>query len=158
VESVAQQRGKAVTTLNQALFGAVREFERFRVAIARDNGVTVTELRALARIGDGDALGAGGRITPKQLATQLELTTGAVTALTDRLVDDGLVEREPNPDDRRSLLLAPTEAGDKLLAAVVAHYEELVRQATGEVDTAQLDELSGLLATIVAHARQQDFA
>ena len=141
------RRRKAVGVLNRSLFAVVREFERFRGSIARERGLTVTELRALARVAEG------GHITPKQLAQQLELTTGAVTALTDRLVDGGLVTREPNPDDRRSLLLAPSEAGVQLMGDVIAAYEEIVRKSTLDVDDQQLEEFATLLDGLVANGQ-----
>jgi DNA-binding MarR family transcriptional regulator len=151
-------RTKAVSRLNASLFGAVREFERFRAAIVREAGISVTDLRALARIGDLNRTGQGSPLTPKQLAAQLELTTGAVTALTDRLIEHGLITREANPGDRRSLLLGLTPAGSELLADVVVQYEKVVDAATRDVDTERLDDLSSLLTQVIAYAKQQDFA
>lgn len=141
------RRRKAVEVLNRSLFNVVREFERVRGSIARDHGVTVTELRALTRIVEGR------EITPKLLAQQLELTTGAVTALTDRLVESGYVSREPNPDDRRSLLLAPTESGSRLMREVVEAYEAIVRQRTVEVDDERLEEFATLLDVLLPNGQ-----
>ena len=137
-------RRKAVSVLNQSLFGIVREFERFRASIAREHGVTVTELRALSRVA------ACQHVTPKQLAQQLELTTGAVTALTDRLVNAGLLTREPHPTDRRSLLLGPTDAGAKLMDDVIAQYEQIVAQSTLDIEDEKLEEFAALLDGVVA--------
>jgi DNA-binding MarR family transcriptional regulator len=140
------RRRKAVAVLNSSLFAVVREFERFRGGVARSHGLSVTELRALSRIVEG------GRITPKTLATLMEMTTGAVTALTDRLVEAGLVTREANPGDRRSLFLAPTEAGAATMAHVIETYEDLVRDATEEIDDDHLEEFAALLDGLVTHS------
>src|SRR5580698_5169113 len=46
-----------------------------------------------------------GSATPGQLATRTGLTTGGVTVVLDRLEKAGFVKREPNPNDRRSLIV-----------------------------------------------------
>ncbi|PZF63376.1 hypothetical protein DEI81_08225 [Curtobacterium sp. MCBD17_013] len=50
-------------------------------------------------------------VTPKQASEYLALSTGATTNLVDRLVDRGHIERRPNPEDRRSVLLQLTPTG-----------------------------------------------
>ena len=46
--------------------------------------------------------------TPSELAKHTGLTSGATTAMLDRLEKAGLIERKPNPDDRRGTLILPT--------------------------------------------------
>lgn len=48
-----------------------------------------------------------GGATPKQLAEATALTTGAITGIIDRLERAGYAKREPNPDDRRSVIVRP---------------------------------------------------
>lgn len=50
-------------------------------------------------------------VSPKDLATRLEHTTGSITALVDRLEKTGHLERRPHPTDRRSQTLHLTEKG-----------------------------------------------
>ncbi len=47
-------------------------------------------------------------VTPRRLADHLGITTAATTALIDRLVGSGHLQRVPHPQDRRSILLIPT--------------------------------------------------
>ena len=54
-----------------------------RAALARDVGISVPELLAL------ENLGADGGLGPSELARRLQLSTGAVTALVDRLEASG---------------------------------------------------------------------
>lgn len=49
-----------------------------------------------------------GQATAGELAQRTALTTGAVTKLIDRLANAGLVERTPDPADRRRVLLSVT--------------------------------------------------
>lgn len=46
-----------------------------------------------------------GPVTPGKLADWTGLSTGGVTVMLDRLEKGGLIRREPNPADRRSILI-----------------------------------------------------
>jgi MarR family 2-MHQ and catechol resistance regulon transcriptional repressor len=83
----------------------VRAMEGNRRKVASDFGLTEIEIRALFRIAEA------GNIMPKELASDLLVTTGAVTGVSDRLIASGLVTRIAHPDDRRSLFLELTVAG-----------------------------------------------
>jgi len=49
--------------------------------------------------------------TPTELAKYTGLSSGATTAMLDRLEKEGFIERRPNPDDRRGTLIALAESG-----------------------------------------------
>lgn len=51
-----------------------------------------------------------GPLSPSALATQLHLTTAAVTSVIDRLVQAGHVRRVPHRSDRRRIVVEPTES------------------------------------------------
>jgi DNA-binding MarR family transcriptional regulator len=55
--------------------------------------------------------GAPYRLSAGQLAEHLGLSSGAMTNRLDRLEAAGLVQRLPDPDDRRGVLVEPTEEG-----------------------------------------------
>jgi DNA-binding MarR family transcriptional regulator len=82
--------------LHRDLSGAVIIFHE---AVSRRLGMTAAERRTLS------VLGEMGVATPGQLATATGLTTGAITGIVDRLEKAGYAKREPNPDDRRSVLI-----------------------------------------------------
>ena len=62
------------------------------------------------------------------LASTLDVSVSGATALVDRLVEQELVERSPDPEDRRSVLCLPTEKGRglgyRLLAARRSRWGE----------------------------------
>ena len=70
-----------------------------------------------------------GIATPTELARHTGLTSGATTAMLDRLEKAGLIERRPNPDDRRGTLVAPVKSG----AEKVASGFESARKAQEEL-------------------------
>jgi DNA-binding MarR family transcriptional regulator len=51
------------------------------------------------------------RLSAGELAEGMGLSSGAMTNRLDRLETAGLVRRLPDPDDRRGILVEPTEAG-----------------------------------------------
>jgi DNA-binding MarR family transcriptional regulator len=56
-----------------------------------------------------DILDQHGRMSAGDLAEASRLTTGAITAVIDRLERAGLARRVPDPSDRRRVLVEPTE-------------------------------------------------
>jgi DNA-binding MarR family transcriptional regulator len=81
------------------------ENSRLLNALASSLRIAATDFRALFHIASVD------QVTPKQISEHLGLTTGAMTALVDRIEGAGLAARVPNPNDRRSLLVELTDAG-----------------------------------------------
>ncbi|HWA01026.1 MAG TPA: MarR family transcriptional regulator, partial [Caulobacterales bacterium] len=70
------------------------------------------------------ALSALGVATPGQLAKLSGFTTGAITGIVDRLERAGYAKREPNPNDRRSLLVRPLQQ-EKVRAALFPAFQSL---------------------------------
>jgi DNA-binding MarR family transcriptional regulator len=58
-----------------------------------------------------------GIASPSGLARHTGLTSGATTAMLDRLEKAGFIERRPNPDDRRGTLIAPAESASEKVAS-----------------------------------------
>ncbi len=54
-----------------------------------------------------DILHEKGPITAGELSKLTGLTTGSVTALIDRLEKTGFVQRQPDPQDRRKVIIVP---------------------------------------------------
>lgn len=127
-----------------AAFGAVVRAEKGLVGqISTRAGIHETGLRALTLIDDT------GYSTATELAGYLGLTSGAVTNMVDRLTDAGLVERRPNPSDRRGSLIMLSPAGEGVIADARERYATVLRQvsATVGVDLTSVfnDVATGLL-------------
>lgn len=71
-------------------------------------GVNTTDSRAI------DLIDQAGRITAGDLARELRLSTGAVTAIVDRLEKAGYARRVADPDDRRRVLIEVTAKVQRL--------------------------------------------
>lgn len=94
-------------------------------ATFEEHGLSTSEfdvLAALRRAGDDHAR------TPGELSRTLMLSPGGMTNRLDRLEEMGLVRREPDPDDRRSLRVVLTDEGrQKVDEAVTAHVTNEAR-------------------------------
>lgn len=106
----------SVDSLANALHMVETAQRHLRTRIAQDIGVNVTDLTVISVIGDL------GRMTPKLLASEISMGTGAVTAVIDRLVGAGHLARVPNPRDRRSVFLELTEDGRRTLQRMTGAY------------------------------------
>ena len=83
------------------------------------HGLTIADfdvLAALRRAGDPFVL------RPTDLARQLMLSPAGMTGRLDRLDRAGLVERRPDPDDRRSWLIQLSEQGRRVVDAAVSDH------------------------------------
>ena len=89
------------------------------------------------------------QLSPTELYNSLLITSGAVTNRLERLTAAGLVRRVPDPRDGRSLLVALTPKGRRLIDRVLAlHYErerELLRALAPRQRKALATELRRLL-------------
>lgn len=102
---------------------------RHRSAVSRRLGLSDSEMLAVAH------LAQRGRLSPSELAELLDLSSGGVTALVQRLELAGHVERHAHPTDRRSVLL-------ELSGALVERAGEAFHPLVGALDevTAELSE------------------
>lgn len=80
-------------------------------------GINRTDGRCL------DAISRLGRVSAGQLAIESGLTTGAVTAVIDRLEAAGYVQRIRDPLDRRKVWVEPTPHVSKLIETIFGVYD-----------------------------------
>ena len=94
------------------------------------------------------------RLTMSELAQELALTSGGITRLVDRMADEGLVERQSCPSDRRSVHVALTPAGyAKLADATAEHLVGLDRHLLGPLDAADRTALARALRKLGGEPR-----
>ncbi len=109
--------------------------------------VTMPQLRVLI-------LASAGPLNVSAVAQDLGVHPSNATRTCDRLVRAGLIERNPDPDDRRHVRLTATEAGTRLLNKVMEERRTrvvtILEQMTEEDRTALADSLAAFTAA-VAH-------
>ncbi|MEY9843807.1 MarR family winged helix-turn-helix transcriptional regulator [Streptacidiphilus sp. MAP5-3] len=90
------------------------------------------------------------QLSPGQLLTQTLVTSGTMTNRIDRLAGKGLVQRLPDPDDRRGVLVRLTQAGQERADAALSGLLDHERQILAELPDGQRKELASLLRQLVA--------
>lgn len=110
-----------------ALVGMIRRAEESQEAAARQHGIHPTDFRCL-----GYLLARNEPVSPRDIIAYLGLTSGAGTALLDRLEKAGFIRRERHPTDRRSVLIVLDEAA-------AAEPVALHRRISTEYDAALAD-------------------
>ena len=92
--------------------------------------------------------GAGQPLSPTAIAQRLIVTTASVTSLLDTLERRGLVERRPDPADRRRLLVAITDDGLALVDQFLPEVVALQTAVMAPLSESQRRQLVKQLATV----------
>lgn len=109
-------RDELMAALAQEMPSYISATVRFQVAVAHQLGMPVTDVHALA------ALLETGPVGVSRLAELMGTTASAATRVADRLERGGFVRREPDPDDRRRIVL---QLVPERLAAVAEFYRPM---------------------------------
>ena len=120
----------------EAIRGWQTDQDMFDEAVAIHLGINRTDSRCL------DILDRGGRMTAGQLATSARLTSGAGTAVLDRLERAGFVRRVDDPADRRRVLV---EVTPELATRSAPLYGPMVEEGVGWIATYTDDQLETIL-------------
>jgi DNA-binding MarR family transcriptional regulator len=115
-----------------------------------DLGLSPAETNVLA------CLGGAEPPTIRRVGEATAQPPSTLTGLLDRLERRGLVERRPNPRDRRSTLVVPTPAGRaaaRRVAKAFARVEARIPQGTRAGAAALLEEIETALDARVSEPR-----
>lgn len=97
-----------------------------------------------------------GRISQARLAERLEIEPISVSRLIDRMAELGWVVREPDPNDRRSRIVVPTEKAQAAYAQglVIADgvYEEAMQGLPDDQRHAMIASLRQVIANLAEEA------
>ncbi len=88
-------------------------------------------------------------LTPTDLYREMMLSSGAMTNRIDRLEAEGLVERRPDPNDRRGTLVSLTKKGKALIDKALGEHVENERRLLRALSEKERAQLSGLLRKLL---------
>jgi DNA-binding MarR family transcriptional regulator len=121
------------------------EFER---TLGIELSVNPTDLEAM------EHLLMSGPLSPGELARRLRISTASTTTAIDRLVAVGHVSREPDPEDRRRLLVVPKPASrDRAMARIIPMIMG-VNAELDDFDDGERDAITRYLRRVVALYRE----
>jgi DNA-binding MarR family transcriptional regulator len=90
------------------------------------------------------------RMNPTALYGSVILSSGGMTKRLDRLERAGLVERLPDPTDRRGRLVGLTDHGREVVDAALLDHLENEQQLLAALDSEEREQLGGLLRKLLA--------
>lgn len=115
----------------------------FRHMVGEVLGVNVTDMACLSLIL------LKGIATPSELARYTGLTSGATTVMLDRLERAQLIERRPNPQDRRGRLIVLTSERNDEIGAMYAAGRAAIMKKISSYSESELELLADYFGTQV---------
>ena len=94
--------------------------------------------------------------TQLALAQSGRLDKSTMVVAVDALEEEGLVERRPDPKDRRARIVVPTDAGRKLLARAEGVVLGVEDDVLADLSAEELRVVRGLLTRLVVGRRSAD--
>ncbi len=88
------------------------------------------------------------RLTPTQIGARMVMERSNLTAILDRMERDNLCVREPNPLDRRSLMIRLTDEGREKLDEASELYSESISTIVRGLSPAELQRVVDLLTKL----------
>lgn len=137
-----QEQPETITQLAELLARASWRLRRNERKALAPYGLTFAGARALRALVDS------GSLRMSELAEALEIVPRTATTRVDGLEQAGLVARSADPNDRRSILVTPTQQGRELVARLVAERRagaQALFARLGAQDQAELARLLSLL-------------
>lgn len=132
-----------------ALRDVVVATDAYRQTVARVLGLGVSEAATI-----GELLHEGPQ-RPTALARRAGITSASMTGQLDRLELAGLVVRQNDPGDRRSVLVVLTDNGRSVITALFALFAEDVTAGVVGAHPDHIAELTRVLGVVASalHAR-----
>lgn len=90
----------------------------------------------------------------QELARRLLVGRSNITMLLPQLEKDGLVVREPDPEDKRAFRLSMTQKGEELLQRALQVYTGIIDRVMAQSSAAECDQMGELMRRIVDELRE----
>jgi DNA-binding MarR family transcriptional regulator len=132
----------AEESLSEAFWAVARRLRHRTRETLSPWDVTPSQSRAL------DVLTRHGESRLSVLADHLRIAARSATEVVDDLQERGLVERRPDPADRRATLVALTAAGIETTAAIRSARQAEAERFFGSLSDSDRAELSRILLSL----------
>lgn len=129
-----------------------RHLDVARRAAFAEHGIEQWEFDVLAAL---RRAGPPYQLSPGRLLRETLVTSGTMTNRVDRLAARGLVERLPDPGDRRGVLVRLTDDGRETVDSALAGLLEVERPLLGALSGEDRDRLAGLLRRLATSMRAE---
>ena len=93
-------------------------------------------------------------MTLGELSQRMMVSNGNVTGLSERLVEQGLLDRRASPTDRRAQIVSLTAEGRRMFRTMARTHEDWVADIFSGLSAGEIDTLMALLAKTKASTRK----
>jgi DNA-binding MarR family transcriptional regulator len=153
LDAMLEVWAREIPNLDPVTEGIVERIQKLAKAFDRslDDTLAATGLdrRAFHVLGKLRKVGRPYQRSAGQLAEQMGLSSGAMTNRLDRMEAAGLIRRIPDPNDRRGILVEPTEDGLAIWDRAVGTQAEREAKFAAVLDKKERQELHRLLRTLM---------
>src|SRR5436190_6677236 len=132
------ERARMLDDLARSAQRAATDGILFHQAVADRLGLHISDLRCLNILLEAGSAPAG------EIGERTGLTTGAVTRMVDRLERAGYVRRQPDPADRRRVIVSPVADQMARIAPMYTGMAQAWATAMGDYDDEQLTVILAL--------------
>jgi DNA-binding MarR family transcriptional regulator len=137
-------REKIVETIAETLPAIMHRMIESRPLNRGEFELTLAQMRALRAIGSQQGCTMG------ELAAKLGVSLSAATGLADRLVQQGLIVRKPDSQDRRVVRVEASPVGRRTHAAMRKKKHQLMALALAGLSQSELEKIAGSLTALRA--------
>lgn len=123
---------------------AYQAFAAYSAAHIRTLDLTPPQFDVIATLGGKPGM------TCRELGEQTLITKGTLTGMLDRLEARGLIRRDAVENDRRSVFVGLTPAGERLHARIFPEHVRHLRTCFAGLDSRELRQLDDLLERLAA--------
>ena len=121
--------------------------DRARRTAFSDHDIEPWEFDVLAAL---RRAGSPYQLSPGRLLKETLVTSGTMTNRVDRLEQRGLVQRSPDPSDRRGVLVQLTDAGRTTVDGALGELLDRETDLLAGLDEPDRKQLAGLLRVLVS--------
>ena len=107
-----------------------------------------------AEFGVLEALYHKGPLLLGEVQRKVLISSGGITYVVDQLEKNGLVERQPSPDDRRACFAALTRSGKALMQKIFPEHERYLQEVLSGLNAREQREATELLRKLGRYAAE----
>lgn len=133
----------AQENLSQILIEFYEKMSSWEHEVVRETGISLAQMHTI------EIIGHSRNMRMKEIAQKMGITTGSLTVMIDRLEKNGLVQRLPHPDDRRSFRLALTAKGNQYHEEHHHLHLALTREITSTFSEPEIGQLLALMEKLM---------
>ena len=115
---------------------------------AKERGLSMPQIGALFQIHRRGVLGVS------EIASESGITSAAASQMLDRLVQQGLVGRSEDPNDRRGKQIVLTEKGEQIRQESIRARQDWMSTLVKQLTPAEREQVAAALNILIERAKQ----